>query len=296
LVRLNSNGAIDSTFGLNGVVKIVRNGPTGLALGTGTFIEIVETCDDKIIVGGTVFLQEGVSTQAGVFRLNNNGSADTTFGANGEVLISQFPNSSFIDLVVTANSKIAVLSYSQSGGGILTRFKRNGQLDTSVGNGSGSVVVGDNQTIGFSDLELQKDGKFLLAGSILSSSQTTDLAISRLNLNLTLDTTFGIGGTAQVSAFPSDSETDIEVQNNGKILLLGSGINPVTNLRSASLTRFDSNGVLDFSFNSASSTPGLVIADNINPYALTISRNKAIIAGDVFAARRSFSLARYLLR
>ncbi len=299
VVRLNSDGLPDSSFGTNGVVRLLENSPVGLASNGGR-LEIIETKQGKILVGGTVFLEEGVSTQAAIFSLNVDGSYNTAFRGDGKLLEPSLLSGSFLDFALTSESNIFVLSRTQFGGYILSSFEKNGEINTHVANGNGFVFVTQNPNLNFSNLEIQKKSDVFVSGTAsftgTSGAIESDLFVYKYDRKLDLDTSFGIFGQTQISIFPVDSLADVEVQNNGKILLLGSGINPVTNLRSASLVRFDENGILDFSFNSAGSTPGIVIADNINPYALTISRNKVIIAGDVFAARRSFALARYLLR
>ncbi len=304
IIRLNSNGLLDTTFGNNGIAKVNADSP-GSFPSINSFLELEVNSDGKIIVGGTV-RQGNDLVKVGVFRFNRNGSVDTTFGNNGEAFITSQFSSVFQDLVIMPNSKIVVLTNSSTDGDIITRLTNNGQPDTNFGNGSGSIPVGINQTTRLFDLALQNDGKLLIAGTINSDTVNSDLVVFRYRRNLVLDTTFGTDGKSQISVFPRDGQADIEVQKNGKILLLGSGLNPFNNTNDFSLSRLTSNGVTDFSFNQNGSSPGLVITDffvnsvfsSDNPNALTIHRGKVIAAGDVFPSvgRRSFGLARYSLR
>src|SRR6266487_1043563 len=77
LVRLNTNGSIDPTFG---PISLASNAiPT---FSTGIWSPILLQPDGKILVGG-VFTAVNSSTRDGLVRLNLNGSVDMTFAPTG---------------------------------------------------------------------------------------------------------------------------------------------------------------------------------------------------------------------
>jgi uncharacterized delta-60 repeat protein len=306
LLRLNSDGLPDSSFGTNGVVRLLENSPVGLAFNGGR-LEIIETKQGKILVGGTIFLEEGVSTQAAIFSLNVDGSYNTAFRGDGKLLEPALLSGSFLDFALTSESNIFVLSRTQFGGYILSNFKRNGEINTHVANGNGFVFVTQNPNLNFSNLEIQKNSDVFVSGTAsftgTSGAIETDLFVYKYGRNLDLDTSFGLFGQTQISIFPVDSLADVEIQNDGKILLLGSGVNPANNTSDFSLTRLNSNGSIDSSF--GNSVLGTVTTDFFansafafdGAGALTIHKNRAIAVGATFpnGGRRSFAVSKYLL-
>lgn len=81
LVRYNSDGTLDTTFGKNGIVT-----NSGVDRG----MDLVIQPDGKIVVVG--FSGGGLFTCFHVARFNSNGSPDTTFGTNGIAIPLTFQN------------------------------------------------------------------------------------------------------------------------------------------------------------------------------------------------------------
>ena len=78
LVRLNSNGSLDPTFGNSGIVI-----PT-LPAYSWLFLNGIPQ-GDKILVSGYICWTAGAGTDILLMRFNANGSLDTTFGGNSGV-------------------------------------------------------------------------------------------------------------------------------------------------------------------------------------------------------------------
>jgi uncharacterized delta-60 repeat protein len=113
VLRLNTNGTIDTSFGSAGIVtidfRVADNIVTGLALQT----------DGKIVVAGT-----GIPGGGRLARFDANGQPDNSFGTDGETFI--FPGNPG-PLVILPNGDIIVLE-----GNVLQRFTSNGTLDTTL--------------------------------------------------------------------------------------------------------------------------------------------------------------------
>ena len=255
-------GKLDPTFGVAGVFTN--------SLGTLLTVAAVES-DGKIVVGGEI------SPEAAVVRLNTNGTLDSTFGTGGAVSIS-FPGDDFggaqvIGLAIQSDGKIvAAISNFQQGFGplfILARLNVNGSLDTTFG--SGGIVEtqvgpsGGSFGAVASVLALQPDGKILLAG--LNSELTgASGALARYDASGQLDNTFGNGG---VAATLLAAPTAIALQPDGKILLaaggnvvgFGSAAPPVSLAQVAGIiSRYNANGSLDTSFGISGQAASAVVA------------------------------------
>src|SRR3954468_8694230 len=119
-----------------------------------------------------------------------------------------------------------------------------GQLDPSFGTG-GKVTVDFHGTLGQSTVvATQADGKTVVAGPSNDPGHETDVGLTRLNVNGTLDTTFGPNHNGIVRSFKVDNVRAIAIQSDGKILVAGD-VNFHDHMYVA---RFTATGSLDTSF------------------------------------------------
>lgn len=172
LIRYNSNGLIDSTFGTNGLVTtdyFENEGPS----------EIRILADDKILLGGIVYESDDVRSIA-LVRYNSDGSVDSSFGNNG--LFSFNPTNNNVpcnDVLIQPDGKYVIvgrrINDSSSGSDFLTiRVNNDGTLDESFNN-SGFVfsnIANSNVEEGDSGA-IQEDGKILIAGRWIDHSLPT---------------------------------------------------------------------------------------------------------------------------
>ena len=214
LVRLNSNGTFDSTFGTNGKVHTqIFNGQSGLR-------SIVVLPSGKIVTGG--YCNDGATTRYVLVQYSANGSLDTTFGANGIAAVPALQTFRWDELrkiLVRPDGKILVGGLTNSLGqpnairGLgLTQYLANGTVDTSFGT-NGVKIIPDTD---LGDMALQVDGKIILT--------TPDLGfgVVRTLPNGTIDTTFGTAG--YVNEFlnaPGRSSSGVLIQADNKIIVTG---------------------------------------------------------------------------
>ncbi len=140
LLRYNSDGTLDSGFGTGGKVLIAGNnaGPA--------FAVAVQT-DGKILAAAPANLH------LTVFRFNNNGSVDNTFGSNGATAIE--PAELFLgpasgSIALEPDGRILVATAHNEGGAlqIVARLLANGQLDSTFGsNGVAPTFGGDSVAV-----------------------------------------------------------------------------------------------------------------------------------------------------
>lgn len=152
LVRLNQDGSLDTSFGMNG--KIRMDFPEFYYFRR-TNIEL--TTEDKII------LVHSTNTSNYMYRYNSDGSLDSGFGTNG-MITSDFGKSD--DFVLQQDNKIILLKYTYQGSRdfIVTRLLQNGSVDSTFGNSGTSIIDFDNaDEFGYA-VNVQANGKIVAVG------------------------------------------------------------------------------------------------------------------------------------
>ncbi|MEJ6020725.1 calcium-binding protein [Ramlibacter sp. PS4R-6] len=317
LVRYNSDGTLDNTFGTAGKAT--------LSLGSGS-AEVISTVqvlgDDSILAWGTTQNTSTGATSVVLAHFNANGSLDNTFGTSSGYTLTPLADGSINvaarSMAVQGDGKIVALGMESNGHGgqnlFVERFNADGTIDTGF-NGDGdadgrvSIAVGSTQDLGWKIL-VQPNGKIVIDSDALSGD-TQQGAIIRLNADGSLDTAFGDGGVAR-SPFDPPTFTafnDITLDAGGNIVaVVGLGPNVEDPLLvDMALVRYTSTGALDTTFNvQPSSLSGKFLAaaggpavdllwgtgaiydaelfarDNYQGATLTIQRHLGAVGSDVF--------------
>lgn len=229
LIRLNSNGTLDSSFGSNGVINYSVNG---------YFSKAVLQPDGKIVVVGT----SGNNQLAA--RILPDGTPDNTFGSDGfKFLIHPDGNSSGASISLQADGKIVLggAIASSTNSYLATRLNFDGSLDNSFdGDGYKSISVSNNSVDTFASVAVKPDGRIVGMGY--------KNILFQFNSDGSFDTTFDSDGSRSALNGLSESRRMI-VSASGKITVAGFptldfGNGPV-NYR---LARYLPNGVPDAGF------------------------------------------------
>ena len=174
VVRYNSDGTLDNTFSVNGMVNTVF-----VATGAG-IRKILIHPDGKITGVGTV-ITNSLQQTFGMVRYNEDGTLDLSFGTNGKV--QTFLESNCSSAVLQPDGKIVVVGSREF---TLARYLPDGSLDPSFGI-DGSVTedigVGQNEA---TTCALQSDGKILAAGYAGFFLNDLDFAVARFISGLNL--------------------------------------------------------------------------------------------------------------
>lgn len=249
LVRFNTDGSLDTTFGTNGYVGQLCN-----LFPNGGYYErqMVIQSDDKILIMGNQ--QNGVYPNAyWVVRLLPNGTMDTSFNGTGYLDVSLgTPQDRGSCIALQPDGKILLGGTSGSTAQYFTmiRLTTTGAFDTTFGtNGVVQTAFdGSPQSIG-TCIAVQPDGKLVMGGYTQTSSVLPfNFGVVRYMPNGTLDPTFGTGGKIATDIISTDSDqaTDVLVQPDGKIVLAGCAGTNTVGLMTA--VRYLPNGTLDTSF------------------------------------------------
>jgi uncharacterized delta-60 repeat protein len=131
-------------------------------------------------------------------------------------------------------------SYNGTTQNYITRLNPNGTRDTSF-------TIGTGFNLEVYAIAIQTDGKILIGGFFTSYNGTTQNRITRLNSDGTRDTSFTIGTGFDAVVL------DIKIQTDGKILV-GGAFTSYNGTTQNYVTRLNSNGTRDTSFDAAGGT------------------------------------------
>lgn len=314
IVRLNSDGSIDTSFT-----------PQGNVTGNVSGIEVTSNGNVVLLGGGAYY--NGMPRQ-GVIILTPTGAIDTNFNSSGAGPTMGGNSTSPNNMVVRPDGKILI-------SGMFTEYNGTAINGLALLNSDGTLDSGFNPNLGFggnspSTIALSGDGGFLLGGyfttyngtslngGFLKVDQTGALAttfmantsvmfaftpsvvlkqaddkiiiagnfnlvdgvsknyIARFNTDGSLDTTFNNGGVG-----PNGSVQAVSIQPNGKILIGGYFMSYNGTSRQG-IARLNTDGTLDTTF-----TPGTGFTSNgmiANIYSLeTLSTGKILVGGASFS-------------
>ncbi len=210
---------------------------------------------------------------------------DLTFDSDGVVTTSvSIGNDYGRSMVIQPDGKIVVAGNSSNGLEYvftIVRYNTNGSLDSTFDtDGIVTTSIGDSNSRA-NAVAIQSDGKIVAAGFGYNGT-SADFALARYNTNGSLDSTFdndGIVTTAIGGGISNNVITSMLIQPDGKIVTGGSSTNINNSAYVFTLTRYNTDGSLDNSFD----TDGIAITqvwyhDAVNALALQ-SDGKIIAAG-----------------
>jgi len=241
---IDTTGAISSSFNIGaGFSTTVRTWVT--------------QSDGKILAAGAFTTYSGSSTNTTrIIRLNRNGTRDTSF------VIGTGFNSTVTDLRIQSDGKILAIgqftTYSGSSTSGIVRLNISGTRDTTFNVGTGFTLAPDAR-----HCKIQSDGKVVVVGNFTTYSGSTQQYITRINTDGTRDTTFNIG-----TGFNNTAEAVI-LQPDGK-LIVGGQFTTYSGSSQNRITRINTDGTLDTTFNSGTGFGGPT-------YALALQSDGKII-------------------
>jgi len=226
VVRLNSNGTVDTSF----ISSITDSDYFG---------NLLPQPDGKVLVFGDIGSKEQL------VRLNSNGSVDDTFNAN---IPNVTPNCySRKSLALQVDGKILLGAYDKDYYTNVIRLNSDGSLDTSFNQISG----GDYYDI--THIELQSDGKIYVGFSETDVRSSFSSPILRFNSDGSPDNTFN---ASTVFEYPSHEFEDFIVASD-KVVVVRYRFDSSIGNNVIRLLRLDTYGSLDPDFYLSSEIPTL---------------------------------------
>lgn len=220
-VRLNSNGLIDNTFGVNGI-KTLSMGTTNDRI-----TSIAIRSDGKIVAGG--YSESGTTWAYAILRLNSNGSIDTGFGQNG--FAKQLIGDTYfycVGMTLQPDNKIVVAGSAWNGTDYdlaAVRFTENGTLDNTFS----SDGISSKNFAGTNDYahscSLLPDGRIVVAGQ-MATSNAGFMMVMRLNADGSLDNSLIPNGASTLTFTQGKSSAqNIAIASDNSMWLVGSVYN-----------------------------------------------------------------------
>lgn len=269
LLRYNTDGSIDTNFGIDGRVETTISGTEDV------INSILIQSDGKIVVGGTSW-SDDTRYDYVIARYNSNGTLDNTFGNNGVVVFDVNGDDEKVNSIAIQDDGKIIAGGFGVYNFMLLRLKADGSIDSTFGfNGVGFTDM-KNGSDRIRALAIQSDGKIVAAG--VSDAQNTDMSVVRYKTDGFPDSTFGTNGIV-VNNQPNGAEQaySVAVQSDGKIISLGT--QDLNGKLGVYLIRYTANGTLDADYG----VNGIVrvsFSDNEEAFSSVLqSDGKLVVAG-----------------
>ncbi len=237
VARYTSSGALDTSFGTGGIVT------ASLGPGDCYVKDILVQEDGKLVMIGqcvdSTFMNNIV-----LFRLNTDGSIDSSFGSEGftETDLGDHTQDIATCGLLLADGKILVggnTSFTGDFDDMLVRYNSNGTIDSAFGT-DGLLVFSSPLSYDLcNDIYLQYDGKILVTGGAFNQ-----FVLYRLEADGSPDILFGTGGMATVEIETGSVAKALTMQADNKIVLAGYAARP-DGYNDIALARFNGDAFVD---------------------------------------------------
>lgn len=293
LARYNTNGTLDSSFGMDGKLTTSFGG-----FDQALSVAIQE--DGKIVAAG--FTNIGCPDfHFAIARYNIDGTLDNSFGSGGKLITSFNTNwAEAHSVIIQKDGKIVATGLTRMHNGYnvtnedfaLARYNSDGTLDSSF-NSDGKLTTDFDSSIdvAYSAL-IQQDGKIVVAGYSEVFSLYRIFALARYNPDGTLDGTFGTGGKQTTEFQNSDGAVSVALQSDEKIVAVGYTGSDNSDF---ALARYNTDGSIDNTFGLDGKLTTAISAYD-NDYARSVviqSDGKIVVAGYSPSLYFNFVLVRY---
>ena len=247
LWRLNSDGTLDNTFGVNGYQEVKFGGYV-------ICFAMTLQNDGKILIGGNDGNFYAGNSSLIIARLNTDGTLDNTFSGDGKFSFNLTKKSlTCKEILLQPDGKIiaaGVLDTVRDPVFInefyAMRINSDGTVDGTFGNGGYTRAKATTSDVAYS-AALLPDGRTVMSGFSDFGSYNR-ASVLALNADGTVDNAFGTNGWVYPDFYGgSGIFTATMAQTNGKIILAGVIYN--TNATSSiGLARLNDDGTFDLTF------------------------------------------------
>ena len=204
IAAYSSSGAPSATFGANGKTSLDFMG------GDDSIAALAFGAKGTLIAAGSAGNPSNGVSSVALAAVGPNGALDPKFGAKGKLTTSAGGiDDAASALAIDSKGNIVVGGYSATGSAsagtlssnfLLLRYKSNGRLDRTFGNG-GIVTTSFNQPAAITNVLLDSDGTIVASGKTAASLASIDvsqldLAAARYTAKGRLDTSFNGAGQA----------------------------------------------------------------------------------------------------
>lgn len=237
ITRLNSNGSVDSGFGLNGLNQLY------ISNGLWNYCQAMEIQPDgKILLAGEAKTFSG--TNFALVRLTSNGMYDQTFSGDGKVTHNISPTDDGAQaMLLLPDGKILLGGYALDANNkteiALTRFTEDGSLDNTYGDAGKVLTQMGTDYSALADLSLTSLGNIIVAGTAKRYPSYFDFFLAKYKPDGTLDGSFGDQGITFTDYDGHyDGISDAQILPDGNILVAGTGVKTANSISEFLLARY----------------------------------------------------------
>jgi uncharacterized delta-60 repeat protein len=271
LVRFNTDGTLDTSWGYGGVAWCTVYG----------FVEGVVIAGEKAVGVATTSGTEALA--AAIARQGTDGFPDLTFGEeHGATKLQAGLSTRGHDISLQSTGKIIIVGDTNVNGKkfYAARFNAQGTLDETFASGGVQVVPFPNaQSSGAITVAIQDDDYIVIAGSA-----DNDIALMRLTNEGLVDTAFGDQGFVRTPLEATSAVNAVTVQSDGKIVIAGSVDGHIV------VARYSSTGTLDETFGDHGIATTALGSDSVALSLALQDDGKLVVAGE---SDERFFVARY---
>lgn len=227
--RLTSDGFLDPSFGINGMVDFSENADTSLNETDEIASDVLIQPDGKIVVAGWHKAKEALDPKETLLlRLNADGSFDNTFGVNGVVILDLISGTSdYANAVALQEDGKIVITGTADNNLFIARYNSDGSLDGSFGDAGIVYENGDNPIFqNGTDISVDQDGKILVLGSAYVGINKSVIFLARYHTNGKADKQFGEKGKAKIDFYPgafpgyiTSTSSKLAIMEDGNIVI-----------------------------------------------------------------------------
>jgi uncharacterized delta-60 repeat protein len=292
VLRYNSDGSLDTSFGVDGKVLTDFGNANDLAHA------IALQVDGRIIVAGRAYTS-GVSNFA-VARYDVNGNLDPSFGIQGKttIIFKGKGNKALFswvrDIAIQFDGRIVLAGEADAKLG-LARLNPDGALDPDFGINGKTIVslsggTGGSGAYTVAMQTVDSEERIVAAGYAATRRGVIDFALARFKANGTLDNSFdGDGKVITDFAGGEDLINDIVIDASNRIVAAGRCP------QKFALARYNSDGTLDTTLDGDGKVATDVSASPDQGNSVTIQPDGKIVVAGVASlfSNGNFALVRY---
>lgn len=218
VARLTDAGQLDESFGTHGVSKPIPYGGSSIA------IDAADRHGGLLAVGGVTGCRGSGEQGPVLFRLNDVGSLDTTFG-DGGFAYKSFGSSGVIAGMETAQDRSGNIVALESLHSSVSRLSSSGTLDRRFAD-QGRLHLGHPPSTNWTDLDVAGDGSIVIVGTKKRGTGTPggQVALTRLSSRGGPYPGFGRHGVVTVGRKRTTNLTGRQVllDGRGHVIVAGS--------------------------------------------------------------------------
>jgi len=286
VARYNTNGTPDSTFSGDGKQVIGYGGGDN-----GSYGGIAIQPDGRIVIAGYMINSSG-NRDFAVYRLNANGSPDSTFSGNGRHNFG-FGSGRLDEAedLLLSGTKIVVAGYTCDATDTNCNFAvaqltSSGALDSGF-SGDGKQLANFGADDFAYAMALAPDDKIVVVGDRYAPAGD-HFAVARFEADGDPDLTFSSNGKQTVTFNDSAWAEDVVVEGDGTVVVAGNGLG--NGSRDFALIRLTPGGSLDNAFSgNGKANFNFAGTNSDNCYAMALQADgKYLLAGSTRDATQSF--------